>query len=182
MIWPDPTHLPSHPPNNTPTHGWGGLHKFQQNWNILNSSSVIEFLLILGVPPGGWGGGWMGMLGGAHAHAHVCTHTCVHVWHHSESLGFSKSKGDSILQLKLSRLTCICGCVCMHACACVCTCVGAPQTTPTNNQPPPPSTQPHLPELQGAQNTKIQCLELIKIFWLCLKILYLRTLLNSYRL
>ena len=135
-----------------PTHGWDSLHKFQifkQNWNILISSSVIEFLLILGSPMGdeGWVDGSLGWWTCTCTCMH--THTCMCLWHHRESLGFPKSNGGRHLQLKLSCLTCICACVCMHACACICTCVGAPL-----NHPTPPSTHP--PELQGAQNTKIQ--------------------------
>ena len=95
MFWPDPTHQPTqpptHPPNHTPIHGWGILHRFQifkRNWNILISSSVIEFLLILGVHPlggwqmGAWGWGWVWGCGGVpctHTHTHTCTH--MHVKH-----------------------------------------------------------------------------------------------------
>ena len=49
VIWHDPTNQPSHPP----TKRWRSLRRFQifkQNWNILNSSRLIEFLLIPTVP------------------------------------------------------------------------------------------------------------------------------------
>ena len=94
-LWPDPTHQPTQPPtqppNCTPTHG-EILHRFQifkQNWNILISSSIIKFLLILGSTPWGVADGWMGWgwvwacegLSHAHTHAHTCTctHACMHM-------------------------------------------------------------------------------------------------------
>ena len=81
------------------------------------------------------------------------------------------------LQLKLSCLTCVyvCMCMCVHACACMCTCVGAPLSTP----------HPHPPIPRAAGSPKHQnsiSLELMEIFQFCLKILYLGTLLDSYRL
>ena len=47
----------------------------------------------------------------------------------------------------------VCVHVCMHVCACVCmcTCVGTPPSPQIPHHPPAPS-----PELQGAENTKIQ--------------------------
>ena len=93
VIWPEPTLQPTYSPtcplNHTPTHGWGSIDRFQifkQNWIILISSSVIEFLLIQGVPLGGWGG-WIGMgcvwvcVWVFHACMHIDAHTymCMHV-------------------------------------------------------------------------------------------------------
>ena len=63
-----------------------------------------------------------------------------------------------------------CACVCMHACACVC---GAPP----NHPPHPPPRAVGSPKHQNSVT-----LELIKIILFCLKILYLWTFLNSYRL
>ena len=60
-----------------------------------------------------------------------------------------------------------------HACACAHMSTGTPM--PQNQSVPPP-------EPQGAQITKSQSPELIKIIWFCVKFLYLWTLLNSYRL
>ena len=91
-----PTHPPIHPPNHTSINGWRILHKFQifkQNWNILISSSVIEFLLIPGVPLGGWwmGGWWWGWVwvcgrvSHAHMHAHTCTYIHMHAWTHTHT-------------------------------------------------------------------------------------------------
>ena len=82
-----PINPPTHPPNHIPNHGWGILYRFQifkWNWNVLISSSVIKFLLILGSPLGvvdGWmGWGWVWVCGGCpmhgctHMHAHACMH------------------------------------------------------------------------------------------------------------
>ena len=82
LTWSHPsTHQPpTHPPNHTPTHGWGILHRFQifkRNWNILISSSVIKFLLILGGwQMGGWGWGWVWVCGGCPMHTHTHGHAC----------------------------------------------------------------------------------------------------------
>ena len=143
MIWPDPTHQPTHPPNYTPTHGWGSLHKFQifkQNWNISISSSAIEFWMIPGVPPRGWGGGWMGVGGGdrihpTHVHMHV--HACMCVWHHKEFPGIPPMGAGHLHEI-IMFTTRACACVCMRACVCMCTCVGGtPQPPPTPIYPPP---------------------------------------------
>ena len=166
-ICPGPTHPPTHPPNHTPTHGWGILHRFhiyKQNEIILISSSVIEFLLILGVPPKGggrwvdWGGiGFWGC--GEMPHAlctctHSCTHTHMHVKH--DKHGCLHVGGH--LQF-LYMYTCVCIHVHMYG-----------YTPYVPRHPHPSATSP---EPQGAQNTKIQCLELIEIIRFCLKILYL---------
>ena len=163
MFWPDPTHQPTHPPthppNHTPTRGWGSLHRFQifkQNWNILISSSAIEFWLIPGVQT--LGGGWVGRWGWGvvrECAPHTCTcmrmHTCActhtHVWYHREFPGIPPM--GAAICMKLSCLTRVHVHVCMCVCACACACVW------TNHPHPHPSTPPP-PEPQGAQNTKIQ--------------------------
>ena len=156
MIWPDPTHKPTHPPthpwNYTPTHGWGSLHRFQifkQNWNISISSSAIEFWLIPGVPhPGGWGvggWGWGVVTGSPHTCAYARARTYVHAHTRTYDIignpwDFPKSNGGSHLHGIIMFTTHACACVCVRACACMCTCVGG---TP---QPPPipihPAPQP----------------------------------------
>ena len=172
MIWPDPTHPPTHHPNYTPTHGWGSLHRFQifkQNWNISISSSAIEFWMILGVPPGGGCmGGWGG--GGERVHpTHVHMHMHVHP-HVYDIIGNSQgfpNGGDHLHEIIMFT---------MHACACVQVhahmhvCGGHPPTTPTPRAAGSPKHQNSL------------SLELIEIIRFCLKILYLWTFLNSYRL
>ena len=157
MFWPDPTHQPTQPPthrpNHTPTHGWGILHRFQifkRNWNILISSSVIEFLLA-----DVWmGWGWAWVCGGmshacTHAHARMHAHTCM------LNMLIMLNMDASLSVAICNFYTCIhvCMCMCVHACACAC--VGGhppcPQMPLTPPHPPAPS-----PEPQGAQNTKIQ--------------------------
>ena len=163
----------THPQNNTPTHGWGSLHRFQifkQNWNISITSSAIEFWLIPEVPPWGVGGGWMwvGVVRGCHPH--TCTHTCI--WHHRE-FPWIPPMGVAIC-MKLSCLPRVCACMRMH----VHMCGDTPQPTSTLIHPP-------LPPLRAAGSQKHQnsiSLELIEIIRFCLKILYLWTFLNSYRL
>ena len=183
MFWPDPTHQPTqpptHPPTHTPTHGWGILHRFQifkQNWNILISSSVIEFLLILGVHPlegwrmGAWGWGWVWVCGGCpmHTHTHACTHT------HTRTHMHVKHANASMSAAICNFYTCIhvCMCVCMHVH------VGGHPHAPDTSPPTCP-----LPRAAGSpkQQNSISP-ELIEIIRFCLKILYLWTFLNSYRL
>ena len=133
MIWPDPTHWPTHPPNYTSTLGWGSLHRFQifkQNWNISISSSAIEFRLILGVPPSG---GW-GVVRGCPPHMCTCRRMCV--WHHRE-FPWIPPMGAAIC-MKLSCLphmhVHVCACVHVHVCG------GHPPTTP-HPYPPTPTPQ-----------------------------------------
>ena len=165
-IWPEPTHQPTHPlthpPNYTPTHGWRILHRFQifkQNWIISISSNVIEFLLIPGVPPLR-GGGWMdwdeggcGCVGVSHELC-TCTHTCTcrHTCTHTPTCMLNMIKMDASMSAAMCNFyTCIyvraCMCMCVHACAHV---WGHPPCL-RHSHPSAPS-----PELQGAQNTKIQ--------------------------
>ena len=82
-----------------------------------------------------------------------------------------------------------CVCMCMCVCACMCTCVwGTPQPPPTLIHPPPTTPHPHPPTpppRRAAGSPKHQnsiTPELIEIIQFCLKILYLWTFLNSYRL
>ena len=189
MIGPDPTHQPTHPPthspNYAPTHGWGSLHRFQifkQNWNILISSSVIEFWLILGVPSEG-GGGWKGVEVVREWSPHTCTCTCMYTHAHAYDIignpqDFPKSNGGGHLHEIIMFTMHVWVCVCMHACMCVCTCVWD-----TLQLPLTPSTHPPSPRAAGSRKHQNSIsLELIKIIRFCLKILYLWTFLNSYRL
>ena len=195
MFWPDPTHQPTQPPtqppNHTPNHEWGILHRFQifkRNWNILISSSVIEFLLFLGVHPlrgvadGCMGVGvGMGVWGVSHAHihthmhAHACTHACTCMLNMLIMLNMDASMSAAIYNFY----------TCIHVCTYVCMCVrvwGTPPPCPQMPLTPPPPTCP-LPRAAGSpkQQNSISP-ELIEIIRFCLKILYLWTFLNSYRL
>ena len=145
MTWPHPsTHPPTHPnqPNHTPM--WGSLHRFQifkRNWNISISSSAIEFWLIPGVPPGGWGG-WVDVGGGwwegaPHTSAHACACTHAHARAHTydiigNSQGFPQWGRPFAWNYHVYHAR-VCG-----ACTCMCTCVwGTPQPPPTPIHPPP---------------------------------------------
>ena len=187
MIWPEPTHQPthppSHPPNYTPTHGWGSLHRFQifkQNWNISISSSAIEFWMVPGVPPGG--GGWMDWgMGGkrvhpTHVHMHVHVHACTYDII-GNSQGFPQWGWPFAWNYHVHHVcVCVCACVCMHVHVHICG--GHPPTTPHPHPPPPPTPR----AAGGPKHQNSISLELIKIIRFCLKILYLWTFLNSYRL
>ena len=183
MIWPDPTHQPTypptHPPKYTPTHGWGSLHRFQifkQNQNISISSSAIEFWMIPGVPPlggggvGGWGGGWWE--GAPHPCAHARTYDII-----GNPRDFPKSNGGGHLhEITMFTMQCMRACACVHVHVHVCG--GHPPTTPH----PHPPTPPPLRATGSRKHQNSITLELIKIIQFCLKILYLWTFLNSYRL
>ena len=163
MFWPDPTHQPyqppTHPPNHTPTHGWGILHRFQifkQNWNILISSSVIEFLLILGVyPPGGVTDGCMGVGVGMGVWGGIsCTHTCthmhalmhMHVKHANHTKHGCLHVGGHLQFLYMYT------CVYVHvrACTCMCVCGGTSPHAPRCPWHPPS----HLPPPQNRREPK----------------------------
>ena len=167
MFWLDPIHEPTHPSNYTPTHGWGNLHRFQifkQNWNILISSSAIEFWLIPGVhSPGGWGLG-----GGERVPLHMCTCMCMHDII-GNSQGFPQWGLPFAIEIIMFNVYM---CVHVHACACV---WGAPPNHPHLIHPPPRAAG-------SPKHRNSITLELIEIIRFCLKTLYLWTFLNSYRL
>ena len=184
MIWPDPTHQPTHPsthpPNYTPTHGWGSLHTFQifkQNWNISISSSALNFYWFwqspLGVGEvGGWG--WVSERvppTHVHMHAHACINDII-----GNSQGFPQWGQPFAWNCHVYH-----ACMCVHVHACMHVHVrmwwGHPPTTPHPIHPPP------TPRATGSPNNQNSIsLELIEIIRFCLKILYLWSLLNSYRL
>ena len=122
---------------------------------------------------GGWGGGRYADVGGVpcmHACTHMCTHACTHMHvKHAKHAKHGCLHAGSHLQFYT--------CVCVHVRACG-------DTPPCPQIPPdtPPPTCP-LPRAAGSPKHQISItLELIKIIRFCLKILYLRTFLNSYRL
>ena len=110
-------------------------------------------------PPGGVTDGWMGVgvgmsvWGVSHACMHVHTCTCMHTRTHMHVKHAKHAKhgclhvGGHLQFLYMYK----CVCVHVHACMCVCMCVGTPPCPQMPPHPPAPS-----PELQGAQNTKIQ--------------------------
>ena len=192
MIWPDPTHQPTQPPTKPHTHSWVG-----NSSQISNLQTELKYLYKLkcyrilsdsgGPPPGGWrtgelGWGWVWVCGGvfhAYTHAHAWTHMHarmhMHVKHVVNMINMDASMSAAICNF----YTCINVhvCMCMHARACACVWGHLPM-------PPdaPPPTCP-LPRTAGSpkQQNSISP-ELIEIIRFCLKILYLWTFLNSYRL
>ena len=138
------------------------------------SSSVIEFLLILGVHPLGgwrmcaWGWGWVWVCGGvshAHTHAHARTHTHTHVKHANHAKHGCLHVGSHLQFLYMYT------CVYVHVR--VCACVGGHPLMPPDAPDTPPPTCP-LPRAAGSpkQQNSISP-ELIEIIRFCLKILYL---------
>ena len=163
------------------------LNRIEISWLV---QVLFNFYWFWGSPLWGVGsGGWVGGGGGGdrmlpHICTHMCMHTCTHmhahIWHHRKSLGIpQKSNGGGHLhEIMFTMHACVC--VCMHACMCMCmcTCVGG-----TPQPPQPTSTHPSTPRAAGSpKHQNSISLELIEIIQFCLKILYLWTLLNSYRL
>ena len=131
VIWHDPTHKPTHPPNCTPIHRWGSLHRFQifkQNWNILISSWLIEFLLIWGSPiGGGWeGGGEYRCVGWCPTFGCMCKQvcTCVCMWIMTSQAfprDFFMVQPFAIDIIMFNMYVCVCTClhICVHAHMCL---------------------------------------------------------------
>ena len=171
MFWPDPTHQPTQYQTIHPAMGGEVSTDFKSS-NEIEISQLVQVLLnfdwfqgvVRGCPP-------------THAHAHTCTH--MRVWHHREFPGIPPM-GVAIC-MKLSCLPC------MHVHVHVSW--GIPQPPPTKFHPPPkhlPPSSTNPPPTPGAAGSQKHqnsiTLELIKIIRFCLKILYLWTFLNSYRL
>ena len=144
--------------------GEGVSIDFKSSNRIKLSSSVqvlLSFCWFWGCPPwrnGGWvnwDGGWCGCMGGA-----TCMHACTHM--HVKHDKHGCLHGGSHLQLLY-----------MYTCACMHVCVWGHPHVPRCPLPRATGSPKH-------QNSTI--FELIKIIQFCLKILYLWTLLTSYRL
>ena len=151
--------------------------------NRIEISQLVQVLLnfewFWGPPLGGEGGMGRGWVVVRVCPPHMCTCMCMHTCTHAydiigNSQGFPKNPMEAAICMKLSCLPCAHVC----ACACMCMCVGG-----TPNHPPPQSTHPRTPRATGSpKHQNSISLELIEIIWFCLKILYLWTFLNSYRL
>ena len=131
-------------------------------------------------PPGGVADGWMGVgvgmgVWGGVPCMHACTCTCTHAC--TCMLNMLNMDASMLAAICNSIHVCVCVCIHVHTCACM---WGHPHAPDTPRHPPP--TCP-LPRAAGSPKHQISItLELIEIIRFCLKILYLRTLLNSYRL
>ena len=109
----------------------------------------------------------------AHARARMHTHTCM-----LNMLNMLNM--DASLLAAICNFIHVCVCVCVHARACVCM-WGHPPCPQISPDAPPPTCP--LPRAAGSPKHQISItLELIEIIRFCLKILYLWTFLDSYRL
>ena len=131
---------------------------------------------------GAWGWEWVWVCGGCPMHTHTHTHACTHAHTCMLNMLIMLNMDASMLAAICNFYTCIhvCMCVCVHAR--VCACVGGHPPMPPDAPDSPPPTCP-LPRAAGSpkhQNSISP--ELIEIIQFCLKILYLWTFLNSYRL
>ena len=129
---------------------------------------------------GAWGWEWVWVCRGvSHAHTRTCTHarTHMHVKHANHAKHGCLHVGGHLQFLYM--YTCVY--VRVRACVCMCLCGGTPPMPPDAPDTPPPTCP--LPRAAGSpkhQNSISP--ELIEIIRFCLKILYLWTYLNSYRL
>ena len=177
LTWPHPsTHLLTHQIIHPPM--GGGVSIDFKSSNRIEISRLVQVLLnfewFWGSPPGGWRGGWMGVgvVRGCTPPTCMCMHACActrtHVWHHRESLWFPQIQWGQPFAWNYHVY---------HACMCVHVhmCWGHLPTTPTPIHPSPRATG-------SRKHQNSITLELIKIIRFCLKILYLWTFLNSYRL
>ena len=192
MIWPDPTHQPTKPPTHPPkphTHSWvrnsSQISNLQTELKYLDKLKRYQILSDSGGPPlggwrmGGWGGSGYGSVGGCPMHTYM--HTYAHTYTHTHTCMLNMlnmlSMDASMLAAICNFYTCInvCVCACMHMHVRVCG-----DTLPCPQMPPPTCTLPRATGSPKHQNSLT--LELIEIIQFCLKILYLWTFLNSYRL
>ena len=158
MIWPDPTHQPTHP-TKPHTHSWVGnssqISNLQTELKYLDKLKCYWILSDSGGPPS-WGGGrWVdgggdgyGCVGGCpmHTHMHMHAHTHMHVKHVVNMVNMDASMSAAICNF----YTCINVYVCMCGHACACACVGG------HPPMPPDALLPTCPLPRAAQNTKIQ--------------------------
>ena len=194
MTWPHPsTHPTTHPPTQPPiathptTHPQMGnssqISNLQTELKYLDKLKCYRILSDSGGPPR-WGvaDGWMGLgvgmgvWGVSHArtHAHTCAHTHTRTHAHTCMLNMLNMDASMLAAICNSIHVCVCMCVHVHSCG------DTPMPPDTPRHPPP--TCP-LPRAAGSPKHQISItLELIEIIRFCLKILYLRTFLNSYRL
>ena len=127
----------------------------------------------------GWGWGWVWVCGGVPC-KHTCTytHTHMHVEHDKHAKHGCLQVGGHLQFLYMYTCVCVHVHACMHMHVHVCGDTPMPWDAPRH--PPPTCPLPRATWSPKHQNSI--SLKLIEIFWFCLKILYLWTLLNSYRL
>ena len=179
MTWPHPsTHPTTHPPTKPHTHPWLGnssqISNLQTELKYLDKLKGYRILSDSGGPPPLGGGRWVDGGGGRYGCVGVCP---MHVRMHTHAR-------TCMLNMDASMLAAICNSI--HVCVCMCVraraCMWGHPTMPPDTPRHPPPTCP-LPRAAGSPKHQISItLELIKIIRFCLKILYLWTFLNSYRL
>ena len=187
MTWPHPsTHPTTHLLTKPHTHSWVGnslqISNLQTELKYLDKLKCYQILSDSGGPPPSGDGGWMdgggdgyGCVCGGVPCRHVCT--CMHARMHMHV-----KHVVNMINMDASMSAAICNfytCINVYVCACACMCMWG--DTPHAPRCPPPTCP--LPRATGSpkhQNSISP--ELIEIIWFCLKILYLWTFLNSYRL
>ena len=132
---------------------------------------LLNFEWFRGSPTLGGRGWWEGA-SHPRAHAYACTHAHRHTRTYDiigNSQVFPQWGRPFAWNYHVYHM-CVCMCVCVHVC-------GAPPITPHPIHLPPTPRAAGSPKHQNSIS-----LELIEIIRFCLKILYLWTFLNSYRL
>ena len=137
------------------------------------SGRVADGWMVVGVGMGMWGVSHACM----HMHVHTCTHAHMHARMHMHVKHAKHAKHGCLHVSGHLQFLYTYKCACVHACACVC--VGGHPPMPPD-APPPTCPLPRAAGSPKHQNSISP--ELIKIIRFCLNIIYLWTLLNSYRL
>ena len=139
---------PIHPPNQTPTHRWGSLHRFlifKHNQIISIHSSLIEFLLIMRGPPMGVDVLLGVRVGGdnphthAYTHACICTHVCTHTHTHVKHDKHGCCHAGGHLQFPNMLILAFHVCTCEHVCMYISGGTPIPQMRPHPSAPHPQS-------------------------------------------
>ena len=153
MIWPDPTHQPTHQIIHPPMAG--GVSTDFKSSNRIEICRLVQVLWnfewFRGSP---WGWGWVDVGGGGervhpiHVHMHVHAHACMYDII-GNSQGFPQWGRPFAWNYHVyHEFMCVCVHVCMCACVCMCMCVGGKP-----NYPPPPSTHPTTPKSRRKPKT-----------------------------
>ena len=171
MIWLTP---PIHPPTHQTIHPTmcGRVSTDFKSSNRIELSWLVEVLLNFYWFQGStWGGEWIGVGVGVGVWGHpMQTCTCMHAHVHTCMLNMINM--DASTRVAICNFnTCVCACACAH----VCGHPHAPRFTPIICPLPKSHREPKTPKFNKSWTN-------YEIIWFCLKILYLWTLLNSYRL
>ena len=141
MIWPHPTHPPTHQTIHPPLSGefstdFKSSNRIEISWLV---QVLLNFDWFRGSPPWRVGGGWMGGGGWWGGAPHTCAHTCacMHVHAHTRAYDIiGNSQGFPPWGRPFAwnyHVYHACMCVHVHVCTHV---WGHPPTTPTPIHPP----------------------------------------------